>query len=312
MSIDPRLTLRAGMLELVLAPAVGGSIARFDHIGPDGERRPILRGTDRNDSAVLDMGSFPLVPYCNRIRGGRFTFRGREVRQSPNMPGDSSPLHGHGWLAPWKVDARDERRATLVYHHAADDWPWAYEAHQVFALAEDGLELRLTCRNLSGEPMPCGLGQHPYFPCAPDTELDTEVRDVWTIDEQVLPVERIAAEGRYDLRHRRICGQDLDNGFSDWSGEARIRTPEAPFDIRLTSPDARFFQVYSPAEGGLFVAEPVSHANAALNEREEQWTELGLRVLQPGGEMSLSARIEVADKSPGVPGQLEFGTRRMS
>ena len=68
------------------------------------------------------------------------------------------------------------------------------------------------------------------------------------------------------------------------------------FDVELTSPDAHFFQLYSPASGGIFVAEPVSHANAALNAPEEQWEELGLKVLQPGGEMSLAMRLEVTAK----------------
>lgn len=292
MTNDRLLELRAGRLHLALAPATGGSIARFDHLGSDGKRSPILRGTDRADANVLDMGSFPLVPYCNRIRGGRFAFRGRVIEQQPNMAGDPNPLHGHGWLAPWTVAERTESTALLLYRHEPDDWPWAYEANQSFRLDENGLSLTLACRNLSEEPMPCGLGQHPYFPCTAATELDTMVADVWTVDEHVLPVDRIAAEGRYDLKRRRICGQQLDNGFSDWSGEAWIRTPGAPFALRMTSPDARFFQVYSPAEGGLFVAEPVSHANAALNETEDRWAELGLRMLEPGQEMKLDARIE--------------------
>jgi aldose 1-epimerase len=289
--VQSRLELRADPFELVLAPDIGGSIARFDHVTASGQRRPILRGTSRADAAVLDMGCFPLVPYCNRIRGGRFTFRGREVLQSPNMAGDPSPLHGHGWLASWTVVEQTDCTATLLYRHEADDWPWTYEVRETFVLDERGLHLNLMCRNLSAEPMPCGLGQHPYFPCTPETELDTRVRDVWTVDEHVLPVERIAAEGRYDLRHRRICGQDLDNGFSDWSGEAVIGTTNAPSSLSLTSPDARFFQVYSPLEGGLFVAEPVSHANAALNEPEEDWPTLGLRVLDPGEEMLLTMRL---------------------
>jgi aldose 1-epimerase len=61
----------------------------------------------------------------------------------------------------------------------------------------------------------------------------------------------------------------------------------------MSSPDADFFQLYSPASGGLFVAEPVSHANAALNEPEEVWQELGLRVLEPGEEMSLTMRLDI-------------------
>ena len=61
--------------------------------------------------------------------------------------------------------------------------------------------------------------------------------------------------------------------------------------------NARFFQLYSPASGGIFVAEPVTHANAALNAPEEQWDELGLRVLEPGEEMRLDMRLEVTAKA---------------
>ena len=153
----------------------------------------------------------------------------------------------------------------LSFRHEAGEWPWDYEARQEFTLDERGLSIRLTCRNASGEPMPCGLGQHPYFPCGPETRIDTEVTHVWTIDEHVLPVERVPADGRFDLRDRPVCGQDLDHGFGGWSGEARMSDPSWPYEIRLSSPEARFFQLYSPAAGGIFVAEPVTHANAALN-----------------------------------------------
>ena len=141
--------------------------------------------------------------------------------------------------------------------------------------------------------MPCGLGQHTYYSCSADTRLDARVDHVWTVDEKVLPVDKVPATGRYDLTDRSICRQDLDNGFGGWSGEAHIRTAGKPFEVRLSSPEARFFQVYSPPEGGFLVAEPVTHANAALNEPEESWPSLGLRVLEPGEEFALDARIEL-------------------
>jgi aldose 1-epimerase len=61
----------------------------------------------------------------------------------------------------------------------------------------------------------------------------------------------------------------------------------------MSSPDAGFFQLYSPPSGELFVIEPVTHANAALNEPEDEWPELGLRVLEPGETMSLTMRVDV-------------------
>jgi aldose 1-epimerase len=209
------------------------------------------------------------------------------------MPPDPSPLHGQGWLNPWTVERLGTDHAELVYRHCAGEWPWAYEARQTFDLDDDGLTLVLDCTNRSDEPMPCGLGQHPYFPCGSQTRLDTRVETVWTIDEHVLPVEQVPATGRFGLEDRPVCGQDLDHGFGGWSGRAIISDPDRRFRIAMSSPDSNFFQLYSPASGGLFVAEPVTHANAAMNAPEEEWEELGMRVLEPGETMSLTMRVDV-------------------
>jgi aldose 1-epimerase len=346
MDAETIVTLRMSNLEVRLSPSIGGAIEAFEFVG-DARPRAILRESHTRLEKVLDAACFPLVPYVNRIRGGRFRFRGREIRLAPNMAGDPSPLHGQGWLNPWSVDECRDRRAVLSYRHAAGEWPWDYDARQEFALDEHGLTATLTCRNASQDPMPCGLGFHPYFPCGPQTRLDTDVRaawtvdehgltatltcrnssqdpmpcglgfhpyfpcgpqtrldtDVsvaWTVDEHVLPVNKVPAEGRYDLKHRLVCGQDLDNGFGGWGGEARMSDPGWPYAIRMSSDEARFFQLYSPPAGGIFVAEPVTHANAALNAPEEQWPELGIRVLDPGEEMSLTMRLEVEARRTGA------------
>ncbi|HWI88042.1 MAG TPA: aldose 1-epimerase [Sphingomicrobium sp.] len=295
MTSQSSVTIAAGKLRLKLNPSVGGSISAFEWTG-EALPRPILRECHSRNENVLDASSFPLVPYVNRIRGGCFTFRGRVVRLKPNMPGDPSPLHGQGWLNSWQVEHSSESAAVLSYRHAAGEWPWDYEAREEFALDEGGLSARLTCRNRSRDPMPCGLGFHPYFPCGPRTRLDTHVTHAWTIDEHVLPVEKVPAEGRYDLRDRLVCGQDLDNGWGGWAGSAWMTDPDWPYSIEMSSPEAKFFQLYSPPSGGIFVAEPVTHANAALNAPEEQWPELGMRVLEPGEQMSLDMRLEVIAK----------------
>jgi aldose 1-epimerase len=292
MDEESTVRLSTGRLRLTLSPSIGGAISAFEW-SDGGASRPILRKCHSCLEKVLDAASFPLVPYVNRVRDGRFTFRGREVSLAPNMAGDPSPLHGQGWLNAWQVDDAGERHAVLSYRHQGGEWPWDYAARQEIALDDGGLTIELSCRNLSDEPMPCGLGQHPYFPCGPQTRLDTEVTHAWTIDEKVLPVDRVAATGRFDLRDRLVCGQDLDNGFAGWGGEARMSDPEWPFELKLSSADARFFQLYSPRDGGIFVAEPVTHANAALNAPEADWPELGMRVLEPGEEMSLTMRLAV-------------------
>jgi len=292
MGSETILSLAAGRLRLELSPSIGGAISAFEWIEA-GVAHPILRECHTPLEKVLDASCFPLVPYVNRIRGGTFAFRGREIRLEPNMAGDPSPLHGQGWLNPWTVERVEELQASLRFQHEPGEWPWRYEAVQEFALDDTGLNITLECRNLSDEPMPCGLGQHPYFPCGSETRLDTSVTHAWTIDEHVLPVEMVPAEGRYDLNNRPVCGQVLDNGFGGWSGKARMSDPAWPYEVSLTSPDAEFFQLYSPPTGGIFVAEPVTHANAALNQPESEWPELGMRVLEAGEKMGMSMRLDV-------------------
>src|SRR5437764_8179330 len=146
------ITLCAGKLRLELSPSIGGATSAFEWI--DGEAsRPILRKSHTPVEKVLDAASFPLVPYVNRIRDGRFRFGGREVQIAPNMPGDPSPLHGQGWLNAWTVERADERQAVLNFGHEPGEWPWAYEARQEFALDEDGLTVTLRCRNTGAERM---------------------------------------------------------------------------------------------------------------------------------------------------------------
>lgn len=290
--MNSSIEIASGSLRLKLEPAIGGSISSFDWSQGD-QRMPILDARSRGRDRILDMGNFPLVPFVNRVRDSRFVFRGREVRMTPNLSGDPSVLHGQGWLGTWTVERAGEREAELAFRHEPDEWPWAYESRQRFELDERGLSYMLSCRNLSDEPMPCGLGAHPYFPSGPETRLDTKVNDVWTIDENVLPVDRIPAEARYSLHDRLVDGQDLDHGFGGWGGVARIADPSWPFAIEMRAPSAKFFQVYSPPEGGFFVAEPVTHANTAMNAPEAEWTELGFQVLEPGAEMRLDMRIDV-------------------
>ena len=289
------LTLTAGPLQLEIDAATGGAIARFDYIS-NGQSTPVLRRGPEPLGSVLEAASFPLVPFVNRIRGGSFCFRGTQVTLAPNMAGDPSPLHGQGWLRPWRVEAQTATGGEIAFDHDAGEWPWSYQSRQTFALDESGLSTSISCRNTSSEPMPCGLGIHPYFYCGPNTRIRTSVDRVWTVDQNVLPVSVEPATGRYDIADTAVCGRDLDNGYGGWRGSALLSDPDWPFEIELSAPGVTYFQLYSPAEGGIFVAEPVTHANDALSRPEEEWADLGIRVLEPGESMELRARLDVRAK----------------
>lgn len=280
------LRLAAGELRLELLPSLGGAVARFD-LGDRALFRPAPKGV----TDVGDTGCWPLVPFVNRVRDGRFSFRGREVQLSPNLPPQKHPLHGQGWRGCWRVESASPTAAQLAFDHPPGEWPWAYTARQAFRLDASGLGITLDCTNEADTAMPCGLGLHPWFPCDAETVLDAPVAGVWTVDDELMPVEARPATGRYALQHRHIAGADLDNGYYGWSGRAEIAWPGFA-TLTMSAPVSRF-QVYAPPSGEIFVAEPVTHANAALNAPEAEWSALGLRVLEPGETMSLTTRFDV-------------------
>jgi len=290
--MSPDLLLRADGLEVGLRPDIGGAVTHMTDLS--GEPIELMRRTPPGFSDVLETACFALTPFSNRVRDGRFSFGGRDVQLTPNLPGQKHPLHGQGWRGAWSVADAGEAFAELVFDHAPGEWPWRYQARQRAVLEDRGLTLTLSTQNLSDDPMPCGLGLHPYFPCDGATVLDTTVSGVWTVDDEVMPVERIPAEGRYALAARRICGVDLDNGYDGWSGDALISWPAKGRALRITSKESRF-QVYAPPQGGLFAAEPVTHDNGALNLPLEQWEAAGLWRLAPGETGTMSARFQVLD-----------------
>jgi aldose 1-epimerase len=288
-----RIRLETGRLALEVAPTVGGSLAKFERRTAKGWA-PIFRKTRDAYTDALDAALFPLVPFANRIRGGSFACDGQTIALPANMPGDKSPIHGQGWQNLWWVVAQDTASVTLGYRHDADAWPWVYEAKLTYEIDETRLRVILTCANRSAEPMPCGLGLHPYYDCDASTLLSTIVAGTWTVDADVLPVDPVPATGRYALDGGPICGRSLDNGYDGWGGEAVMTWPNRDLQVRMVCADANRFQLFSPPIGGIFVAEPVQNANCALNAPQDQWPELGITMLNEGDAVSLDVVFEVS------------------
>jgi aldose 1-epimerase len=212
----------------------------------------------------------------------------------PVTPQDPHFEHGHGWRAAWTVEERGAAHVVLSYRHAADAWPWAYEARQNIALTDGGLVLGIAIRNLGKTPMPAGLGLHPYFPATPAATLDAELDAVWETDAEVLPTR--LAPLPPEKRPIRIAAAGLDNVFTGWRQRATIRWPErdAALDLSADGP-LDFLVVYTPPDEPFFCAEPVSNATDAVNSplpgRAAGAQGSGLIALDPGAAAAATVRL---------------------
>lgn len=260
------LSLRAGRLRLDLAPDCGGSIARFAVAGKGDILRPAtaqaLASGKGNDTAC-----YPLVPYSNRIAGGRLTVAGQTITLAPNWPGQRHPMHGDGWSHPWEVAASDECSARLVYEHdGRHGWPYRYVAHQKFTLHDDTLYVAMNLANLERHAVPAGIGLHPFFTRDADSDLTCRTTDVWLTDAEVIPTERVPVPASWDFSQpRHIDDVALDNCFDGWDGRARLRWPSRGLAVDLSATDIfRHLVIFTPPARPFFCVEPVSHANGAI------------------------------------------------
>ncbi|WP_438394679.1 aldose 1-epimerase [Caballeronia sp. DA-9] len=307
---DPALiALRAGNRRALIAPHIGGAIAAFYDLTSRHEPLHWLRPASAEALAAcnpLGMASFPLLPYCNRLRDARFVFNGEAVDLSRDGNAFDHALHGHAWRRPWRVVGSRTNAVELSLSHEPGDepahhWPYRYEAMQRVELTDAGdLQVTLSIRNLSGEPMPFGMGHHPYYPRTPSTRIHTQVRAMWHATPDLLPTVLSAHDSVAMLASKEGMSADafdLDNNFAGWSGSATIEWPDENRSVTLTA-DAPFnhMVLYAPAaHPDLLCVEPVSNTVDFLNLDAPQ-DDVGGGVLLPGER--IQARFKWQPRGP--------------
>lgn len=283
------LDLALGSQRLTLDPARGGAVLRW-RLGDTDLLRPTPTGADD----VLATACFPLVPYANRIAGGRFSFGGRTASLAPNMAGQRHPLHGDGWRGAWTVEARNADHAELVFVPGDSAWPWRYAARQTVRLEREALVMALSVTNLDVAPGPFGLGFHPYFPNAREARLTADVGGVWLADAEILPERWVAGSPLADWpAGAAVQGRALiDHCHTGWARAARIDLGPGRPTLGLTASEALgCLHVYAPPGEDFFCVEPVSHAPNAVNMADP--AAHGVRVLSPGETLAVEMRLQV-------------------
>jgi aldose 1-epimerase len=274
--------LHAGALRLAVRPDLGACIAGLWH-----RDTPVLLSADPGSmTASRPSGSFPLVPYSNRLGYRRFRWKGHEHTTQPNFGDNPHSLHGVGWLRAWEIVSSNAVELVVRYRHQPDaDWPFAFEASQYFTLTPQSMHIEMVLTNTGDVVQPVGLGWHPYFPKRARSRLHIELSERWDSDATQLPVRKVAQPGiDSDVSHLAF-----DNCFDGWRGAARIR--DEKFSLQLTSSLDRLV-VYTPQNKDYFCIEPVSHVSNAIHMADP--AAHGLRSVAPGESTDAWMQIDIA------------------
>jgi aldose 1-epimerase len=202
---------------------VGGGIRDYRRGG-----RPILDGYGPEEICPAAHGQ-PLIPWPNRIGGGRYRFGGREHQLALTEPARGNAIHGLLRWVGWQVAEREPTRAVLHGRvHPQPGYPFALGVEIEYGLGDDGLRVTMRAVNLGGVPLPFGAGQHPYL-WAGESRIDgarlrLAAEVVLEMNERSIPVGRRRVDSELDFATPRELGEArLDHCYTGLGRDAAGR-----------------------------------------------------------------------------------------
>ncbi len=237
-----------------------------------------------------------LVPWPNRTAHGRWSWNGAEHQLALTEPTAGNAIHGLLRHVLYRVG---ETTADAITLHAVvpqqPGWPVPLATAVRFAVDGEGLTVTHTVHNVGTEPVPFGVGAHPYLR-AGDTPADDCVLTVATAT--VIPLDGGLPTGQarpvdaeLDLRGGRPVKElQLDHAFGGVTPAAgdtlvrhRLAAPDGATEL-WADPVFAYVQVFTPPDlvgrGRAVAVEPMTCPPDALNSGDglitlapdETWT----------------------------------------
>jgi aldose 1-epimerase len=280
------LSIAHGPLQAVLLPEAGARLHRLRAFGHDLLRTPPDLAAHLREPFLW--GGYVMAPWCNRIAPGATEVNGRALRLAPNFP-DGSAIHGQVSSIPWTEDGPG---GTLAVRAGDDGWPWPYQVTLSAAVDDRSLALRWRLTNLADEPMPAGIGFHPWW--RRPVELRVDAGFAYASNMEPSPDPQPVTEG-LDLRTLAEPADGLDGTWTDTSlPPVELAWPDLGLRATVSaSAQAKFVAVATPPDLDAIAVEPQTHAPDGLRRLLDGRPD-GLTMLPPEASLALDVEIGVS------------------
>ena len=298
-------------------PSLGFNCVRWSVRTKSGGTGPVFyTAPDWETNPVPTRSGHPILfPFPNRLKGGHFTFEGKEYQLPLNESSGKHAIHGFTPKSKWRIDGvragDDAAEITGEFRISTDRpdvlacWPGDLILTVTYRLTATALEVRCRVRNPGPGNVPFGLGYHPYFclPSLPDAPVDGMVlqapaRSLWVAVESLATGEKVPTPAAVDFTQPQPVGDAvLDTLYGDLSADTTLRAtlshPRSPESVTVTA-DAAFRELllFTPAHRRAVAIEPYTCTSDALNI-SSRGIDAGVRVLAAGKEFAATVRYSV-------------------
>jgi aldose 1-epimerase len=276
-----------------ILPETGASVA-FGRVRRGDAYVDVMRPTAESDYGNASLcASFIMLPWANRLRDARFTFRGTEYQLEPSSA-DGTAIHGTVRKLAWRVVSADETHIRCVFDSALQEkvnYPFEFSAEAEYRLDGRDFVMHLTLRNEDKQPIPAGFGHHPYFMIAPESAENRVMLEIpcdqqYTLHHELPTAPPHTITPAADYRALRT----LDHNTHD--DLLTSRHPDKPMQMVYpmwnmqiefhADPVFEHALLFVPPEKPFFALEPQTNANDGFNLAEQGISPAGVFVLEAG------------------------------
>lgn len=252
-----------------------------------------------------------LFPFPNRIKGGVFTFEGRQIAV-PKNEGGRNAIHGLVAEKPWQLLATDTSAAaqatgridTAALPELLAAWPLPFALEVTYRLAGDTLAMEAVMKNPGPGVLPCGFGTHGYFMLPGEstverTVLAAPVRKRWKLDNLIPTgeLEPLPPEDSDLGKGIAIGTRAFDTVYGDIAfagGKAACSLAAGARRLTLgIDATTRVLVIYIPPHRRSIAIEPYTCVTDAFN-LASRGVDGGALFLKPGAEARTMMTLAVA------------------
>lgn len=282
-SAPEAVALDSDAIEVSVLPQYGARLHSLRVDGHDLLRTP--SDPRRYAEEPFFWGAFVMAPWCNRLTAEPTPFGGRSVDLRANFR-DGSAIHGQVYERAWSVHGEGDFSVS----GGGDGWPWMYRVGlRLLMPAARTVRIEQSLTNMSDEPMPGGLGIHPWF--RRPVHVAVNGAAVHPTNSDNVPAEPV--DGHLDLRRARELEEGIDGAWTELAEPAaELRWPQLDLRavMRVTAPQ-RFIVAARPPHLDAVAIEPQTHAAFGL-ARLLRGDAGGLTLIEPGEQLQLITELE--------------------
>lgn len=269
-------------------------------------------GFEDGEGRVSGNGIPILFPFPNRIRSGRFSWRGKEYVLPETLVGydnAGNAIHGFVIDRPWRVVDQGPGFATGEFQLSIDApdrldlWPADFTLRVRYDLSGGTLRSVFQIINPDTVTLPWGLGTHAYFklPLGDSSEaskclLTAPATQQWSLDECMPGGEKSPIDPDLPLADGIYFGSrqfdDVFSGVPEDVVECLMIDEVAGLQIAQRNPGSfRELVIYTPPNRDAVCFEPYTCVTDAINLQQRK-VDAGWRTLGPGESFTTWIDIE--------------------